>query len=350
VTRPARFSSAEDLHLAVLNPGGRDPRQAFPDGAGPVDDAIHAPVNYHAYAACTAGEFDYDAGMISSEIRHVLLLVRSDMGGLLKSIDRLRAMRKKIAISFKESGSHQVAAALDSSRKIEIFREACCRAYSAVASTPDLVPLYRSAGAANVAFIPTPYPVDEARWDFSIPIEQRDGIFVGTREFDIPSRNHLAALLAARGLSERFGTRVTVSDDESRSARRRIDAVGFKNELLNVIEGRLPYSEYLRLMAQHRIVFQLDRSAVPGQVAGDALLCRLPCVGGDGAIERVAFSRTCGHGRDNGDLVEIAGRLLRDDTSYVGTIEGSQATASTDLSFRACAWRLTRFFAAVPSP
>ena len=43
--------------------------------------------------------------------------------------------------------------------------------------------------------------------------------------------------------------------------------------------------------ARHKIVLQADKSAVPGQVAGDALLCRMPCVGGDGAIDRLAFRR-----------------------------------------------------------
>ena len=41
------------MKLAVLNPKGRDPEQHFPDGAGAPDDTQHAPVNFHAFAACT---------------------------------------------------------------------------------------------------------------------------------------------------------------------------------------------------------------------------------------------------------------------------------------------------------
>ena len=41
------------MKLAVLNPGGRDPQQSFPDGAGTPDEKLHPPVNYHAFAACT---------------------------------------------------------------------------------------------------------------------------------------------------------------------------------------------------------------------------------------------------------------------------------------------------------
>ena len=33
------------MKLAVLNPGGRDPDQLFPDGAGTPEDRGHPPVN-----------------------------------------------------------------------------------------------------------------------------------------------------------------------------------------------------------------------------------------------------------------------------------------------------------------
>ena len=70
-----------------------------------------------------------------------------------------------------------------------------------------------------------------------------------------------------------------------------------------MIARRLPYRDYLAEMARHKIVLQADKSAVPGQVAGDALLCRMPCVGGDGAIDRLAFPKTCGFGRSLGESV-----------------------------------------------
>ena len=41
------------MKLAVLNPKGRDPDQQFPNGAGAPDEKRHAPVNFHAFAACT---------------------------------------------------------------------------------------------------------------------------------------------------------------------------------------------------------------------------------------------------------------------------------------------------------
>ena len=58
-------------------------------------------------------------------------------------------------------------------------------------------------------FIPTPYPLHDPRWDFSRPFGERSGIFIGTREWNVPSRQHLAALVLALGLGEP----VTVFDE-----------------------------------------------------------------------------------------------------------------------------------------
>ena len=96
-------------------------------------------------------------------------------------------------------------------------------------------------------------------------------------------------------------------------------------------------------MARHRLVFQLDRSAVPGQVAGDALLCRIPCVGGDGAVERLAFENLNGLGRDPAELAALAGSLLADDEAYAAEIEKSRAAALEKLSFSAVAAELQKF-------
>lgn len=322
----------------MLNPGGNDDEQHFADGAGAPDDAVHAPINYHAYAACTGGAFFKEAGAIAREQRAVLLLIRRDVRACLRALKKLKAARKIVAVSLKESGAHQVAELFADASRLEIFQEICALADAALSSTPDLLPVYRGAGAKSVEFIPTPYPVDEARWNFSVPLAERRGVIIGTREFTVPSRHHLAALLAAKTLGEP----VTVFNVEGRAGRKNLAALGIPN--CTVLEKRLPYSEYLRLVARHQIVFQLDRSAVPGQVAGDALLGRVPCLGGDGAIERIAFPETNGHGRDAGELVEIAARLLADSAAAEAAVEHAQRLARARLSFPVVAVRLAAFF------
>jgi len=327
------------MQLAVLNPGGNDREQSFPRFAGAPDDAVpHPPVNYHAYAACTGGTFYRDAARIPPGQRAVLLVLRRDLKHCLKVLRRLKGDGRQVAVSLKESGLHQVANLLGVAENLRLFREICSLAGGCLASTPDLAGIYRAAGGSHVRFIPMPYPVDAQKWNFALPLAQRAGIFIGTREWDTPSRNHAAALLVAASL----GVPVTVINEDGRAGRKRIDAVGIATA--RVIEGRLPYPDYLRLVARHRIVFQLDRSAVPGQVAGDALVCGVPCAGGDGAIERIVFPDSCGLAREAEELREIASRLLDDDHACAAAAVWSRELALQRLSFAAISQELADYF------
>lgn len=328
------------MKLAVLNPGGNDAEQHFRDGAGAPDDAVHAPVNYHAYAACTGGGFFRDPARIAPEQKEVLLVLRRNLNACATALNKLLSAGQTVAVSIKESGSHQVAELLRRTENVRLFEEICAKAHGAISSTPDLVALYRAAGAKGVEFIPTPYPVDDERWHFSAPPVPRRGVFIGTREFDVPSRHHAVALLLARELREP----ITVVNTNGRAGRKQLSALAPQ---ATVVEGPMPYSKYLRLIAQHRLVFQLDRGAVPGQVAGDALLARVLCVGGDGAVERVAFADSSGHGRDGAELLKIAATMLADDAAGERAVAASQHAASASLSFAAGAARLTQFFARI---
>ena len=140
---------------------------------------------------------------------------------------------------------------------------------------------------------------------FRGPLYERRGLFIGTREFEVLSRNHLLALSAART----FSVPITVINPDGKSGRQRLQALKFPEDQLTVA-APLPYPKYLRLIAGHRLVLQFDQSSVPGQVAGDSLLCRIPTVGGNGAVERLAFPELHGSGRTFDQLVELARRLL----------------------------------------
>ena len=345
MTDPESPAPPAPMKLAVLNPKGRDAEQHFADGAGAPDDESHAPVNFHAFAACTGGGFFRDDRAIPAEMKSVLLLLRHDLKASRQALLELRRAGKTVVISFKEAGAFQIAALLAKPDKFTLFREICVRADAAIATTPDAVPLYQNAGVRGVEFIPTPYPVEDERWDFSTPLEERRGVFVGTREFTTASRNHLAALLAMKQIAESMREPVTVFNDDGWRGRRLIARLGFSDGLLRVVEKRLPYPRYLRLLAKHKLVWQLDASAVPGQVAGDALLCRVPCVGGDGTTERLVFPDLCGHGRGTEQLFDIAARLLEHPHDCAAVIERSFALARERLSFAVVAKQLAEFFA-----
>jgi len=180
-----------------------------------------------------------------------------------------------------------------------------------------------------------------------MPRNEQSGIFVGTREWDVPSRNHFAALLVARQLFEATGEPVTVVNLDGYKGRRLFGELHFPEGKLQLIEKWKTYPDYLRDVAQHKIVLQLDRSHVPGQVAGDALLCRIPCVGGDGAIERAAFSKTCGEGRTINEVASMALYLLKNPDLREAVVAESQQRARGWLSFEAVRTQLAKFFANV---
>ena len=335
--------------LAVLNPGGRDPEQDFSIPAEP-NLAAHAPVNFHAYAACTSGTFYRNAARAAAH-RRVLLLLRGDFRASERALRELQAAGAKVAVSLKETGLHQIAEQLADHGRLSRFMQIVGAADGCIAPTPEAADIYRDIRRGNeaVAFIPTPYPLHDDAWDFSRPIEHRHGIFVGTREWDVPSRNHAAALFAARRVSDITGARVTVYNFDGRKGARLLEEIGFRPNRLRVMTRGNSYAEYLRIAAEHRLVLQMDTSFVPGQVAGDALLCRLPCVGGNGAVDRLGHSATCGVGRFGPELVQIATRLLVDADYYANAVAESQRNAAERLSFASVAAQLEQFFSAVPA-
>src|SRR5205823_9859399 len=176
-------------------------------------------------------------------------------------------------------------------------------------------------------------------------MENRSGIFVGTREFAVPSRNHLAALVAVKRLSDVTKEPVTVFNFDRRRGAKLISEMGFRK--IRVHEKRMSYRAYLGEVARHKIIFQLDRSRVPGQVAGDALLCRTACVGGDGAIERIAFPQSCGAGRTIDEIASVALELLSNVNSRAALVAESQRRALERISFQGARKQLSIFFARI---
>src|SRR6266481_4930448 len=215
--------SPENFRLTVLNPGGRDPEQQF-HGVPAPGEGPHPPINFHAFAACTFGAFHRDTRRALGERTPVLLLLRSDFRASERALADLKKQGRTVAVSLKETGLHQIAQQLCDPAKLSRFMKIVASADGCIATTPDAAEIYqrvRSKGdPATVAFIPTPYPIEDQQWDFSVPEAEQSGIFIGTREWDVASRNHFAALLVARELCETTGEPVTVVNLDGYKGRR----------------------------------------------------------------------------------------------------------------------------------
>src|SRR6201993_999840 len=248
--------TAENLRLTVLNPGGRDPEQQFYSLPAPGEGA-HPPINFHAFAACTFGAFHRDPRGAIGENTPVLLLLRSDFRASEHALAGLKSHGRTVAVSLKETGLHQIAQQLRDPAKLSRFMKIVADADSCIATTPEAAELYQhvrtKSDPATVGFIPTPYPIDDQRWDFSVPRNEQSGIFIGTREWDVPSRNHLAALLVARQLSEATGEPVTVVNLDGYKGRRLLGELNFPKGKLRLIEKWKASPDYLRDVARHKI-------------------------------------------------------------------------------------------------
>ena len=340
-------TDAAEFKLTVLSPGGRDRAQYFDQPSDP-DSPAHPPVNFHAFAACTGGSFHRDVERALADGNPLLLLLRGNFKATERALAECKKKKRVVAVSLKETGLHQIAQQLRDRPKFTRFSAIVSGADGCIAITPEAAEIFRSLRPkqdhTTAVFIPTPYPLEDRRWHMAVPPGQQSGILIGTREWDVPSRNHAAALLMARQLCHATGEAVTVFNFDARTGRRLLDALKFPAGKLRVIEERKSYADYLREMAKHKIVLQLDRSRVPGQVAGDALLSRTICVGGDGSIERIAFAKFCGEGRTFEQLNAIATELLNDTDIRAAAIIESQWRAMEGLSFSATRKQLEIFY------
>jgi hypothetical protein len=339
-----------DFRLSVLNPGGRDLEQYFDEPVGP-EAGVHAPTNFHAFAACTQGSVHRTAWNAIEEKRPILLLLRGNFRATEHALIECQKAKRTVAVALKETGLHQIAEQLRDPKRLARFLRIVSRADGCIATTPEAAEVFRrirlKSEPDTVAFIATPYPLEEKPWDFAVPPNQQVGILVGTREFGVPSRNHLAALLLAREICIATDEPVTVFNLDGRKGAKVLAALDFPRGKFHVHAKRKPYAEYLREVANHKIVLQLDRSRVPGQVAGDALLARTICVGGDGAIERIAFAKFCGEGRTTAQLKTLASELLKNNGARATAIIESQWRAAERLSFHAVRKQLELFFARI---
>jgi hypothetical protein len=297
------------------------------------------------------GVFHFNPRRAITENTPVLLLLRSDFRASERALHDLKKQGRTVAVSLKETGLHQIAQQLCDRAKLARFMKIVAQADGCIATTPEAAEIYQRIRSkrepATVAFVPTPYPIDDQRWNFSLSPTEQSGIFVGTREWDVPSRNHFAALLVARQLCEATDEAVTVVNLDGYKGRKLLEQLKFPEGKLRLIEKWKSYPDYLRDVARHKIVLQLDRSHVPGQVAGDALLCRIACVGGDGAIERIAFSKTCGECRTINDVASMALDLLKNADLRNAVVGEAQERARKHLSFQAVRSQLVKFFAQI---
>lgn len=324
--------------LHVLVPGGRDAPCVYARGVPGPADGGHAPVNFHAMAAATRGSFvtsDDTAAIPDNGV--ILLLAGRRLGRCLRAAKRLKARGRRVWVTWKECGSHQIALAARGWFAQRRMARLIALADGIVAASAAAKRFFEDADVgAKLHVLPTPYPVEHAEWDFSRPLDNRAGVWIGTREPHVPSRRHDQAVRLALDLAAARGCHASVVNTRGMAGRRHHLALAEDHaSRLRIIDGPLSYPDYLHEMAGHRVVVQRDASEVPGQVAGDALLARMPCLGGNGLVDVMSHSEAASLAKDEAALREQAASLLADDAAWHAWVEESQGRALRDLGFGA---------------
>jgi hypothetical protein len=331
------------MKLCVLQPGISQSTE-YADFAGSPAKTSPPPLGLAGFAACTGGGLYRKSAHIPKDERRVLLVVGRDLKAARQATIDLRREGKIIVVTLEHDRLYRIENWLRSPSDLRLFREVCNRAHAGVALTADAEPILRTGGLLHVEIIPPPVPLEQTEWDFSIPAEERRGIFLGSWDWRTPTARHLEALIALREVSGQMIEPVTVFNLNGWRGRRWLRQLEYHSGLLRVIEKRLPYAEYLRKLALHKIVFHLDSSGGIGRIAADALLCRIPCVGGTGAVDRIAFPELCGHGANVNDLTQIASLLLDHGHDRERAVEQAVDRGNQRLSFSAAANALEQLF------
>jgi len=322
------------MSFVLLDPGGCGKNHLFLNGAGSPMDKGEQPFDIMAYAACRKGGYFRSSRHLPSGTNDALFLLTPK--NLRSSLNILRNLKNRgchTRVTFRDSRGFAIANLLGDVTRFELFSQICREADGAIAGTPQSVSVFESARAKFTEFLPPPCPVDIPAWDFSQPLEKRRGIFIGTQSFRDPAQNHMTALMMADRLSRELQCPLAVFNSEGRRGGMILKSLRKNNPLFFILETPVDVADYLRVMALHRIVFQLDASAGTGRAACAALLCRIPCIGGNGATERLVFPGLSSPALRH-ELIESARQLLTNDKIWQETVMNSHTRAAEFLSFQ----------------
>lgn len=332
------------MKLFVLQPGSSDPEQQFPEYCANPTPSYPLPVGYRGFAACTGGAFVRKASSIPASEKRVLLLLGANLKAALQSIIDLRREGKTVVLALARPSSFEVGQMIRTRREIELFHAICARAHAAIISDRELEPLFRSAGLMYVECIHAPIPVEDSGWDFAVRPETRSGIFLATHNWKKPERRHFLALAGLREIAAQMFEPVTVFNLDGWFGRQRLRQLHFQHGLLQVVEKRVLHSEYLKIMARHKLVFHLATDSSSDRIATDAFLAGLPCVGPGGPVMRVLFPEVLGGGCESADLYATLSRLLDHSNEREHMVEKARDLAVQMFSPSHCEQTLEQLF------
>jgi hypothetical protein len=210
----------------------------------------------------------------------VIVLVNRDIPAVMPLIKKLKLMKKKVAVSFHEGVQDLITG---SGVQNENLANRWAALYDLVQEADFYVNLFGQMhpffegwfGQNKVKYCSHGAPID---WDhgFTIPWGKRPfDILVGTRSFGQRlSRNTLVTLGTLNSFTKYYSVHFLSEDGDVSSLLKRIGMGGIK-----VHQGPLAWTDWLKFLAQFRVIAHFDKSMNLGQVCYDAAMVDVMPVG-----------------------------------------------------------------------
>lgn len=236
------------------------------------------------------GCFQYDA---------VIILVNRDMPTLIPLIKKLKLMKKKVAISFHEGGADLIGGSGIPGENLgtrwigltDLVKEADCY----LNLFGQLHPFFEGwFGKEKVKLVHHSTPLDWIH-SLTIPFKERPyDILIGTRTFNqrLP-RNTFVALGALNGLAAELGVNVHYLSEDG-DVGPLLSRCGLSS--IQVHQGPLSWNEWMKFLAQFRLIVHFDQSLNLAQICYDAVLVDVTPVGS------TCFNNMLCGTSDSGDL------------------------------------------------
>lgn len=212
----------------------------------------------------------------------IIVLVNRDIPAVMPLIKKLKLMKKKVAVSFHEgvqdliTGSgipnenmaHRWIALFDLVKEADFY----------VNLFGQMTPFFEGwFGKDKVKYCSHGAPID---WNhgFTIPWDERPyDILVGTRSFGQRlSRNTFVTLGALNGFAKRWNKNVHYLSEDG-DVSELLKRIGIDS--ITVHQGPLAWTDWLKFLAQFKVVAHFDKSMNLGQICFDAAMVDVTPVG-----------------------------------------------------------------------
>jgi|GEM_PF-4236950 len=326
------------LNLTASNDLG-DVADGFWDSSG--KEAL--PIGLHGIALASGGAIHTDLASALSEGEPILVLGSEDLRKTEETLLQIRHQGISSAIAWPDRFVATLTAAAKGDQAATIGRILAV-ADLAVCTDKGLMDVFASCHDATPrAYFPSPYPIAHPDWDTIAGVKNRSGVLIG----GFPFHNGLESALCRETLqfsvllAKVCQHKISVFSEISPRLADEMAAAGLEVSEVHIVAEPKTYAEYLEVLGRHSLIVDPSRgSRRMGSLAGDALLTRGICLGGDSDLDTLLFPGLQLSSATPEELRARVVELLNDPLSHAEAVADAARRALAEISFEAARTRV----------